>query len=145
MSPMISKWGSAGKEFANGRRDLRGMCLQREMSGIEEAHDRVRHVALERLGARRQEEWIVLAPGRQEWRLVGPEIPLEGRIERDVGLVVAEQVELHFGHAGPREAKIVERIAVRGDPRRVGYALRVLPDRGLGRQEGAQRFAIGRR
>jgi hypothetical protein len=32
------------------------------MSGIEEAHSRVRDVALERLGPRRQEEWVVSAP-----------------------------------------------------------------------------------
>ena len=75
--------------------------LQREMSGIEEAHSRVRDVALERLGPRRQEEWVVSAPCRQQGRLMGPEILLEGRIERDVALVVAEQVELHLGRAAP--------------------------------------------
>jgi hypothetical protein len=32
------------------------------MSGIEEAHSRVRDVALEHLGPRRQEEWVVSAP-----------------------------------------------------------------------------------
>jgi hypothetical protein len=39
-----------GKKVADGRRNLRGVCLQREMAGIEEAHDRVRDVTLERLG-----------------------------------------------------------------------------------------------
>ena len=81
--------------------DLRGMRLQREMSGIEEAHSRVRDVGLGRLGPRRQEEWVVSAPCRQQGRLMGPEIPLEGRIERDVALVVAEQVELRLGRAEP--------------------------------------------
>ena len=61
-------------------------------------------------------------------RLMGPEILLESRIERDVALVVAEQVELHLGHAGPGEVEIVQRIAVRRNHRRVGYAVRVLPD-----------------
>src|SRR5271156_5324976 len=87
--------GSVGEEFADGRGDLRGVRLQREMAGIEEADDRVRNVALERLGARRQEERIILAPHRQEARLVGAEIFLEDRVERDVALVVAEEVELH--------------------------------------------------
>lgn len=56
--------GSAGKEVADCRRDLRGVGLQREMSGIEEAYDGVRDVPFERLSARRQEERIVLAPHR---------------------------------------------------------------------------------
>src|SRR5262249_10189634 len=88
---------SAGKEVANGRGDLRGVGFQREMPGVEEADNGVRDVALERLGARRQEERVVLAPHREERRLVSPEILLEGRVERDVALVVAEQVELHLG------------------------------------------------
>ena len=70
-------------------------------------------IALERFGAGRQEEGIVLAPHRQERRLVGAEIFLEGRIERDVALVVAEQIELHLVGAGPRQIEIVERISVR--------------------------------
>ena len=56
------------------------MGLEREMSGVEKAHDRARDVVLERLGARRQEERIVLAPRRQERRLVRAEVLLEGRI-----------------------------------------------------------------
>ena len=103
------------QEIADGGRDLGGMGFQREMAGVEEAHDRLRHVALERLGARRQEERIVLAPHRQEGRLVGAEIVLEGRIERDIALVVAKQVELHFVGAGPGQVEIVERVAVRRD------------------------------
>ena len=56
----------SGEEVADGRRDLRCVRLQSEMAGVEEAHHRVRDVALERLGARRQEERIVLAPHREE-------------------------------------------------------------------------------
>jgi hypothetical protein len=55
---------------------------------------------------------------------------LEGRIECDVALVVAEQVQLHVGDAGPGEVKIVERVAVRRHARRVGRAMRILPDGG---------------
>src|ERR1700733_10354955 len=47
----------------------------------------------------------------------------EGRIARDAALVVAEQVELHLGHAAPGEVEIVERVAVRRDPVVVGYAV----------------------
>ena len=51
---------SQGEEVADRRRDLGGMGLQREMAGVEEADLRVRDVALERFGAGRQEERIVL-------------------------------------------------------------------------------------
>src|SRR3984957_21107097 len=98
------------------------------MSRVEEAHCRVRDVALERLRARRQKEGIVLAPCRQERRLVGAEISLERRIEADVAFIVAEQVKLHVGHSGPGKVKIVERIAVRRDSRRVGRTAGRLAD-----------------
>ena len=78
------------------------------MPGVEEAHDRVRNVALERLGPLRQEERVVLAPYRQEGRLVGAEILLEGRVECDVALVVPEQVELQVARAGPAQVVVVE-------------------------------------
>ena len=89
------------------------MGLQCKMAGVEEADDRIGIVALEGFGAGRQEEGIVLAPDRQERRLVAPEILLEGRLERDVALVVAEQVELDLVGAGTREVVVVERVAVR--------------------------------
>src|SRR5260221_8052168 len=105
-----SKCASAREEFAYRRRDLRGMRLQREMASVEEAHRRVGDVALERLGAWRQEEGIVLSPHRQERRLMGAEILLESRIESDVALVVAHQVELHISHAWSQHIETVERI-----------------------------------
>src|SRR5208337_4796391 len=105
------------------------MRLQCEMPGVDEADDGPRDVPLESFGARGQKERIVLAPHRQERRLVGPEIRLEGRIERDVALVVAEQVELQLVRAGPGEIEIVERIPVGRDGGRIGYAVCVLPDR----------------
>ena len=46
--------------------------------------------------AGRQKERIVLPPRCQEGRLVGEEITLKGRVERDVALVVPKQVELHL-------------------------------------------------
>ena len=91
------------------------MRLQREMAGVEETDVRIRNVALECLGAWRQEERIVLAPDRQQRRLVRAEIILESRIERDVALVVAEQIELDFVGARPGQIEIVERVAVRRD------------------------------
>ena len=137
---MVFTWKA--EEVADGRRDLRGVRLQREMPGIEETHDRVRDVAFERLGPWRQEERVVLAPHRQQRRLVSAEILLERRVERDIALVVAEQVELQLGRAGPAQVEVIERVAVRRNSRRVGDAVRVLPDGRLGLEEGAQRLAV---
>jgi hypothetical protein len=52
------------------------------------------------LGALRQEERVVLAPSRQKRRLVVAKISLEFGIQRDVVLVVAEEVELDFIRTG---------------------------------------------
>src|SRR6202042_2168112 len=137
------KRASAGDELADRRRDLCGMRLQREMSGVEEADGRIRDVALESLGAGRQEEGVVFAPHRQQGRLMGAEILLEGRIERDVALVVAHQVELHLCHAGLRHIETVERVPVRRHSRRVRHAVGILPDRRIWLEKVAQRLPIG--
>src|SRR6188508_426857 len=99
---------STGQEIADRRRNFRGMCLQREVTGVEEADDGARNVALEGFGAGRQEEGIVLAPYCKERRLVGAEIGLEGRIKRYVALIVAKQIELQLSRAGPGQIPIVE-------------------------------------
>src|SRR5262247_2732691 len=99
------------------------MRLEREVSGIEEADDRIRKIALESLRTERQEERIVLAPQSQERRPVGPEIVLEGREERDVALVVTQEVELQLIRAGPGQVEVVERVAVWRDRRRVRDAV----------------------
>src|SRR3546814_8109196 len=78
----ISDWSSdvCSSDLATDfRGDFRGMGLEREMPGLEEAHHRGGDVAPEGLGAGRQEEGIVPAPDREEGRLVGAEICLEDR------------------------------------------------------------------
>src|SRR5581483_7610629 len=100
------------QKLADGLPDLARMGFQSKVPGIEEAHDRVRNVALECFRTRRQKERIVLAPYRQERRLVGAEVILEGRIERDVALVVAQQVKLDVIGAGACKIEVVERVAV---------------------------------
>src|ERR1700732_5396082 len=99
---------SPGKEVPDGHGNLRGVRLQREMPGVEEANDRVCDIALESFGPLRQEERVVLAPRRQEGGPVGVEILLEGRVERDVALVVPEKVELILGRAGPGQVEVIE-------------------------------------
>src|SRR3954452_3191132 len=101
------------QEGTNAVRDFLRVRLQREMTGVKELHQGVRIIALERFGAGRNKEWVVLAPDREERRRVLAEIVLEGRIERDVALVVAEQVELHIVRARARKVEIVEVLAVR--------------------------------
>ena len=133
--------GSGGDEVADRRRDLLDMRFQREMAGVEEADERAGNVAPEGFGAGRQEERIVLAPDGQEGWLVRSEVILEGRVQRDVALIVAEQVQLHFVRAGSRQIEYVERITVRRNESRVGYAVGVLPARRLRAQERAERLA----
>ena len=58
---------------------------------------------------------------------MGAEIGLEGRIERDVALVITEQVELHFGRSGSAHVEGIERVSVRRNSGRVGHAVGVLP------------------
>src|SRR6478672_12884368 len=72
------------QELADSGGNLRTVRLQREVAGVVEANLRIRHVAAERLGARRQEERIVLAPDREQRRAMGAQIFLEIGIERDV-------------------------------------------------------------
>lgn len=62
---------SARKEAADRIRNVAGVGLQREMSGIEEAHARFGDIAFERFGARGQEKRIVLAEVRLEDRMAG--------------------------------------------------------------------------
>src|SRR5215471_11507376 len=106
---------SGCEKVANRRRDLSRMRFQREVARLEKADHGARNVALERLGARRQEEWIILAPHREERRPPSAKVFLELRVQRDIAGVVEEQVELNLVVAGPNEQCRVERVALRRD------------------------------
>ena len=84
------------------------MGLQRKVTGVEQAHYRVGNVALERFRSRGQKERIVLAPDRQERRLVRLEILLKCRVQRDITLVVTEEIELHLVRSGAREVEVIQ-------------------------------------
>jgi hypothetical protein len=73
---------------------------------------------------------------------VRAKVILKGRIERNVALVVAEQIELDFVGAGACQIVIIERLAIRGNRGLIGDAVGVLPMRGFGSEEGAKRFAV---
>ena len=118
------------------------MRLQREVPGIEEAHECAGDIPLECLRAARQEERVVLSPYGQKGRLAVAEILLEGRVKRDVALVITEKIELRLIRTGTGQVEVIERVAVGRNPRRVGDTVSVLPDGGLGFEKGAQRVAI---
>jgi hypothetical protein len=119
------------------------MSLEREVARVEELDRRTGNVASERLGSLGQEEGIVLSPCCKEAWLVRAEIILESWVERDVALVVAEQIQLDFVGAGSGQIEIVERIAVWRNRGRVRHTVRVLPARRVRREETAERFAVG--
>jgi len=77
------------QEIANDLRDFVTVRFQGEVAGVKEAHVSVWNVTLERLGARPQEERVVLAPSCQKRRLVLAKIGLEFGIQRDVAFVKA--------------------------------------------------------
>src|SRR5687767_2781806 len=98
--PPVFLFQLAAEKVADQPGDLLPVRLQGEMPGVEQMHFRLRVVALVSLGAGRQEERVVFAPDSQNGRLACAEELLEFRIERDVGLIVAEQVQLNVRAAG---------------------------------------------
>ena len=96
----------------DGHGDFRAMGLEREVAGIEEANIRTGDITLVSFSPRRQEEWIVAPPHRQQRWFTITEVGLEVGIERDVTGVVEEQVKLRFVRPWARHVEVVERIAV---------------------------------
>src|ERR1700733_2938843 len=113
------------------------------MARVVKADHRLRNIALERLGARRQKERVVLSPSREKPRLVRSEILLKGRVQGHIALVVSEQIQLHFIRARACEIEIIQRISVRGDKGSIGNTVGVLPDGGLRGQEVSKLLSIG--
>src|SRR6267143_516290 len=91
----------AAQEIPNGAGNFWMVRFQCEVTGVVEMHLSVRVVALERFSARGQKERIVLAPDRQQGRLLRAEIFLEPGIERNIAGIVQEEVKLDFVVAGP--------------------------------------------
>src|SRR5262249_51775979 len=132
---------SASKEVADHRRDLLRMGLESEVARVEEMDYRTGDIAPERLSTARQEKGVVLSQHRQEMWLVRSEVMLEGRVERDVALVIAEQIQLDLVGARAGQVEVVERIAVRRNRGHVRHPVRVLPARRVGREEAAERLS----
>src|SRR5690349_20807370 len=83
-----------GQKVSDRRRDLACVGLECEVAGVEQPHLSVAVVALERLGTRREEERIVLAPHREQRRSVRTVVFVELRVPRDIAALIEEQVEL---------------------------------------------------
>ena len=79
-----------------------------------------------RLWRPRNEGRIMTPPSGQQWRTVLSEMRLEIRIERHVGAVVVDQVELDFLCFGPRHVGDVEFVSIRRKKLGVGSGA-VLP------------------
>src|SRR5260370_33856911 len=103
----------AGQEVADDAGDLGALAFQREMAGVEQVDFGLRVVAFEGLGACGQEERIGPAPYREKRRPPGANVFLEFGIERDIALVVAEQIELDLVVAGSGEERSVEGPGIR--------------------------------
>src|SRR6476660_7975826 len=114
------------------------------MAGVEKMHFGVRIVALERLGARRQKERIVLAPYREQRRLALGKVSLELGIQGDVAGIVEEEIELDLVVAGAGKQRAVERVRLWRDLSRIGDPMGVLPLRRVGGEERAQLLAVRR-
>src|SRR5215471_8776068 len=135
----------AVEEVADDDNDLRSLAFEREMTGFEQVDLGIRIVLPECLGAGGHEKRIVLAPHGQQRRPLCTEILLEFGIERDITLVVAEQIELDLVIAGSGKECSIESPGVRRQPLRRRYAVPVLPLSRFWLEESAQCGAIFRR
>src|SRR6185437_11003552 len=110
--------------------------FQQEVPAVEQVDLRVGHVVGEGARTGRPEDLIVLAPYREHRRAVAPQVLVQGRVQRRVGCVVAEQRELDRVVARPRKQREVALPGVRADQGLVGDAGDVLP---AGHVEGQRR------
>ena len=80
----------ATEKISNRAGNFLMVRFQGEVSGVEEVHFGVGVVALECLGARRQEERVILAPHGEQRRALCAEVLLKPGVEGDVTGVVQE-------------------------------------------------------
>jgi hypothetical protein len=131
------------KEMKDFLADFSGVRFQGEMACIVEHHLGLGIVALVSLGARGEEERIVLAPDCQRRWLVLAEEFLELGIERDVGFIVADEIELDLRALRAVQQGLVEenrfgRNAFFG----IGHAMIVLPAGGIQGLKFAQGITV---
>src|ERR1700760_3824754 len=92
------------------------MVLDGKMARVEPDQRRVRQVPQVGLSARGAEEDVALAPEDDRLGLGNPQPLLPGWVERSVGAVVVEQVELYPVRLRPGQKEQVHVPVVRADP-----------------------------
>src|SRR5579883_2621742 len=97
-------------------------------------------VALVRLGSRRREDLVMLAPRHEYRRLIPAEVFLPTRVEGRVAPVAQEQVKLDLVIAATVEQELIVCGSIGADQRRVLDTVCVLPLRRVVRQERTERI-----
>src|ERR1700677_1540277 len=112
------------------------------MPGVQELDGGVWNISSERFCTRRDEEWIVSAPYREQRRLRLPEIFLESRVQLDVVCIVEKQIQLNIHVTGARDHRSVKRVPPRRDNIRVWHPCCVLPFDFVGAESFPHSFTI---
>src|ERR1700722_11983657 len=79
------------------------MRLDGKVARIQEVNSGIRNILAKSLRSRWNEEWIVLAPDRQQRRLRLPEVLLKFGIELHVRCIVEKKIKLNLFVAGTLE------------------------------------------
>jgi glycerol uptake facilitator-like aquaporin len=100
-SPKLFRWRSLAPAGRDTIQEVEGQfgylvacAFQHEVPAVEQVDLRIRYVVGEGAGAVRPEGWISLAPGSQNRRAPAPQVLVQGRVERRIRCVVADQREL---------------------------------------------------
>src|SRR5271165_2593757 len=133
------------EEVADQRHHFVSLVLQGEMAGVDEVKLDLRKVALVRMRPVRRENLVVLAPHDQRGRLVLAEVRLSGRIKRQVGAIVIEDVHLNVSVARTIQQRLIVNPVVRRDPAEVTDAVGVLELSRLWSDQHVQGLAMGLR
>src|SRR5271156_1660178 len=122
------------EEVFHRGRDFDDMGLDRKMPGVKKLNLRSGYVLPKGFGSRWQEEWVVLAPDREQGRLRFAEIFLEFRVQLDVRRVIQKQIELNLFVPRAFEQRRIQSVRLRRNTLRIRYAVGVLPARSARRQ-----------
>src|SRR5215471_288002 len=105
------------------------MCLECEMTSIEESDICVWQVFPKSFGSRRNEKRIILAPDRKQWRLRLTKIFLKFRIELHIRCVVEKQIQLNLFVSRTLQQDRIQCVRLGRNAFWIAYAVRVLPPR----------------
>src|ERR1700744_4070682 len=100
-SPKIFCWWSLTPAGRDTIQEIEGQfgylvacAFQHEVPAVEQVDLRIRYVVGKGAGAVRSEGWVSLPPGSQTRRARAPQVLVQGRVERRIRCVVADQREL---------------------------------------------------